>query len=397
VKLLEHQAKERLRSIGIECPTGRVARSPEEAAAVARELGRVVIKAQVPIGGRGKAGGVKLVQTPEEAAEAARQILGMEIHGYSVPSVLCEEVLEIVKEIYLGVSVDRDRRCLVVILSFAGGMEIEAVAEHNPEQIAKLWPDPFAGPLPFEIRRLTLAALGAVGGDPGLPKGGYLAELVPLVQRLFELAQRLDASLCEINPLVLTRSGQLIAGDAKLEIDPSAEFRHRDLVRELGPDAAAATSGDDPLEAEANRRGLTYVHLGGNVGIIGNGAGLVMNTLDLVKQQGGSPANFLDIGGGAKAEVVKSALEMVLLDPGVKGVFVNIFGGITRGDEVARGLIAARDELGIKLPLVVRMTGTRDQEGRQLLEQAGIIPAVSAVEAARKVVELVQAWGGQLR
>ncbi|MGA2873007.1 MAG: ADP-forming succinate--CoA ligase subunit beta [Candidatus Dormibacteria bacterium] len=395
MKLLEHQAKERLRSVGIECPRGRVARSPEEAAAAARELGRVVIKAQVPIGGRGKAGGVKLVETPEEAAEAARQILGMEIRGYTVPSVLCEEALEIAREIYLGVTVDRDRRGMVVILSFAGGMEIEEVAEHDPEKIAKLWPDPFTGPLPFEVRQLTLTALSAVGGDPGLPKGAYLTSLVPLVQRLFELSQRLDASLCEINPLVLTKSGQLVAGDAKIEIDQNAEFRHRDLVTELGPDAASATSGDDPLEAEANRRGLTYVHLGGNVGIIGNGAGLVMNTLDLVKQQGGSPADFLDIGGGAKAELVKSALEMVLLDPAVEGVFVNIFGGITRGDEVARGLIAARDELGIKLPLVVRMTGTREQEGRQLLEEAGITPAVSAVEAARKVVDLVQAQGGQ--
>ncbi len=216
-------------------------------------------------------------------------------------------------------------------------------------------------------------------------------EAVPVVQRLFGLSQQLDASLCEINPLVVTASGQVIAGDAKIEIDQNAEFRHHDLVRQLGPDAAAATSGDDPLEVEAGRRGLTYVHLGGSVGIIGNGAGLVMNTLDLVKQHGGSPANFLDIGGGARAEVVKQALEMLLLDPAVKGVFVNIFGGITRGDEVARGLISARDELHMTVPLVVRMTGTREEEGRQLLEAAGITPAVSAPEAARKIVELVAA------
>jgi len=394
VKLLEHQAKERLRGVGIECPTGRVARSPQEAEKAAQELGPVVIKAQVPIGGRGKAGGVKLAKTPAEAHDAAAAILGMEIHGYSVASVLCEEALQIVKEIYLGVTVDRDRRSMVVILSFAGGMEIEEVAENSPEKIAKLWPDPFAGPQPFEIRELVLRALEAVGGDETLPKGRYLAELVPVVQRLFQLSQQLDASLCEINPLVVTQSGQLIAGDAKIEIDQNAEFRHHDLVRELGPDASAATSGDDPLEVEARRRGLTYVHLGGNVGIIGNGAGLVMNTVDLVKQQGGSPANFLDIGGGAKAEVVKQALEMLLLDPAVKGVFVNIFGGITRGDEVARGLISARDELGLTLPLVVRMTGTREEEGRQLLEAAGITPAESAPEAARKIVDLVGAQGG---
>lgn len=394
MKLLEHQAKERLRRAGIECPTGRVARSPQEAEQAARELGATVIKAQVPIGGRGKAGGVKLARTPAEAHQAAAAILGMEIHGYTVPSVLCEEALEIAKEIYLGVTVDRDRRCMVVILSFAGGIEIEEVAANSPEKIAKLWPDPFAGPQAFEIRELTLRALAAAGGDDSLSKARYLSELVPLVQRLFKLAQDLDASLCEINPLVVTKSGQVIAGDAKIEIDQNAEFRHRDLVMELGPDAAAATSGDDPLEVEARRRGLTYVHLGGSIGIIGNGAGLVMNTLDLVKQQGGSPANFLDIGGGAKAEVVKQALEMLLLDPEVKGVFVNIFGGITRGDEVARGLITARDELGFKLPLVVRMTGTREEEGRALLEEAGITPAVSAPEAARKIVELLSSGGG---
>ncbi len=393
MKLLEHQAKERLRSVGIECPTGRVARSPQGAQKAAQELGPVVIKAQVPIGGRGKAGGVRLANTPEEAHDIAAAILGMEIHGYSVPSVLCEEALDIAKEIYLGVTVDRDRRSLVVILSFAGGMEIEEVAEHSPEKIAKLWPDPFAGPQPFEIRELTLRALAAVGGDDTLPKGRYLAELVPVVQRLFKLSQELDASLCEINPLVVVRSGQVVASDAKIEIDQNSEFRHQDLVRQLGDDASAATSGDDPLEVEARRRGLTYVHLGGSVGIIGNGAGLVMNTLDLVKQQGGTAANFLDIGGGAKAEVVKQALQMVLLDPEVKGVFVNIFGGITRGDEVARGLIDARAELKMTLPLVVRMTGTREEEGRQLLQAAGITPAVSASEAARKIVGLVGAQG----
>jgi succinyl-CoA synthetase beta subunit len=391
VKLLEHQAKEQLRGAGIECPTGRVARSAQDAQRAAEELGPVVIKAQVPIGGRGKAGGVKLARTPAEAHDAAAAILGMEIHGYSVPSVLVEEALQIAKEIYLGVTVDRDRRSQVVILSFAGGMEIEEVAEHSPEKIAKLWPDPFAGPHPFEIRQLALQALAAVGGDDSLPKGRYLTSLVPVVQRLFGLSQQLDASLCEINPLVVTTSGQVIAGDAKIEIDQNAEFRHHDLVRQLADDGGAATSGDDPLEVEARRRGLTYVHLGGSVGIIGNGAGLVMNTLDLVKQHGGSAANFLDIGGGARAEVVKQALEMLLLDPEVRGVFVNIFGGITRGDEVARGLISARDELHMSLPLVVRMTGTREEEGRRLLEAAGITPAVSAAEAASKIVELVGA------
>ncbi len=234
-----------------------------------------------------------------------------------------------------------------------------------------------------------------MGGEGTLPKGSLLNQLVPLVQRLYALCQRLDATLCEINPLVVSAQRRLIAGDGKIEIDQNAEFRHQDLVKELGDDQQAASSGDDPLEVEAKRRGLTYVHLGGDVGVIGNGAGLVMNTLDLVKQHGGEPANFLDIGGGAKAEVVANALEMVLLDPAVKGIFINIFGGITRGDEVANGVVAARDQLGISVPLVVRMTGTREEEGRAILERAGIVPAVSAPEAAAKIVELVAAQGGR--
>jgi succinyl-CoA synthetase beta subunit len=395
VKLLEHQAKAQFRQVGIECPMGRLAHSPDQAAQAARELGRIVIKAQVPIGGRGKAGGVKLAADEEEARRAAEQILGMDIRGFTVPAVLCEEALDIARELYLGVALDRDRRSLVVMLSFAGGMEIEEVAETAPEKIAKLWPDPFSGPHPFEIRRLALDALAAVQGEVTLPKGKLLTQLVPLVQNLYSLCQRLDATLCEINPLVITAQQRLIAGDGKVEIDQNAEFRHHDLVKELGDDQDAASSGDDPLEVEAKRRGLTYVHLGGDVGVIGNGAGLVMNTLDLVKQHGGEPANFLDIGGGAKAEVVRNALEMVLLDPAVKGIFVNIFGGITRGDEVANGVIAARDQLGIRVPLVVRMTGTREEEGRAILEQAGIVPAVSAPEAADKIVKLVAAEGGE--
>ncbi|MHB1526329.1 MAG: ADP-forming succinate--CoA ligase subunit beta [Candidatus Dormibacteria bacterium] len=393
MKLLEHQAKSQFRSVGVECPMGRVAHTPEEAARAAAELGAVVIKAQVPIGGRGKAGGVKLARTPEEARAAAAQILGMDIRGFTVPTVLCEQALDIARELYCGVALDRDRRSLVVMLSFAGGMEIEEVAETAPEKIAKLWPDPFAGPQAFEIRQLALDALAAVGGDQSIPKSALLAQLVPLVQRLYSLSQRLDATLCEINPLVITAAGRLIAGDGKIEIDQSAEFRHHDLVAELGDDQGATSSGEDPLEVEAKRRGLTYVHLGGSIGVVGNGAGLVMNTLDLVKQHGGEPANFLDIGGGAKAEVVRQALEMVLLDKQVRGIFVNIFGGITRGDEVATGLVAARDQLHIQVPLVVRMTGTREAEGRQILEAAGITPAVSAPEAAQKIVELTREGG----
>ncbi|HEX6537673.1 MAG TPA: ADP-forming succinate--CoA ligase subunit beta [Candidatus Dormibacteraeota bacterium] len=393
MRLLEYQAKQRFAAAGIAVPQGRLARTPAEAGAAARELGTVAIKAQVPIGGRGKAGGIAVAHTPEEAEREAARILAMDIRGYPVRSVWCETGLDIAAELYLGIALDRDRRRLVVIFSAAGGMEIEQVAAEAPERIAKLWPDPFAGPLPFELRALAFAGLG---GAPDLrPRAGALAaQLATLGDRLYRLAVSLDAVTCEINPLALTGEGALVAADGKLEIDENAEFRQQDLIAELRgeeePDDATL-SGADPLEVEARRRGLTYVHLGGSVGVIGNGAGLTMNTVDLVKQQGGDPANFLDIGGGAGADKVRNALEMVLLDPQVRGVFINVFGGITRGDEVARGVIAARDELHLTTPLVVRMTGTMEEEGRRLLEAAGIVPATSPTEAARKIVELTRA------
>ena len=393
MRLLEYQAKQRFAAAGIAVPQGRLARTPAEAGAAARELGTVAIKAQVPIGGRGKAGGIAVAHTPEEAEREAARILAMDIRGYPVRSVWCETGLDIAAELYLGIALDRDRRRLVVIFSAAGGMEIEQAAAEAPERIAKLWPDPFAGPLPFELRALAFAGLG---GAPDLrPRAGALAaQLATLGDHLYRLAVSLDAVTCEINPLALTGEGALVAADGKLEIDENAEFRQQDLIAELRgeeePDDATL-SGADPLEVEARRRGLTYVHLGGSVGVIGNGAGLTMNTVDLVKQQGGDPANFLDIGGGAGADKVRNALEMVLLDPQVRGVFINVFGGITRGDEVARGVIAARDELHLTTPLVVRMTGTMEEEGRRLLEAAGIVPATSPTEAARKIVELTRA------
>jgi succinyl-CoA synthetase beta subunit len=389
MKLLEYQAKQRFASAGIAVPDGRLARTPDEAAAAAEQLGRIAVKAQVPIGGRGKAGGIAVVDTPEDARREAARILSMDIRGYPVRSVWCETGLSIASELYLGITLDRDRRRFVIIFSTAGGMEIEQVAVDAPEKIAKLWPDPFAGPLAFEVRHLAFAGMAHA---PALRDRAakLAAELVTLTTRLYTLAVQLDALTCEINPLVLTPEGQLVAADGKLEIDENAEYRHAELVAEVARDSAGddGRTGDDPFEVEARKRGLTYVHLDGNIGVIGNGAGLTMNTLDLVKQHGGEPANFLDIGGGASAERVHNALEMVLLDPNVRGVFVNIFGGITRGDEVARGVIAARDDLRITKPLVVRMTGTMEEEGRRLLEDAGIVPATSAPEAAEKIVQL---------
>ena len=317
-------------------------------------------------------------------------MLSMDIRGYPVRSVWCETGLEIDTEFYLGITLDRERRRMAIIFSAAGGMEIEQVAEHAPEKIAKLWPDPFIGPQAFEIRQMAFAALAHA---PRLRDRAakISAQLVSLTQQLYGIAVALDAVTCEINPLVLTTGGTFIAADGKIETDENADYRHAALAKEVLRDSLGDdnVSGDDPFEVEAARRGLTYVHLaGGYVGCIGNGAGLVMNTLDLVKASGGEPANFLDVGGGAGADKVRDALDMVLTDPNVRGVFLNIFGGITRCDEVARGIIAARDQLNITKPLVVRMTGTREEEGRALLRDAGITPGVSATDAARDIVRL---------
>ena len=390
MKLLEYQAKQQFARAGVAIPAGRLARTPEEAEAAARELGRVAVKAQVPIGGRGKAGGIAVVDTPEDARREAARILAMDIKGYPVRSVWCETGLEIAHELYLGVTLDRDRRRLVIIFSAAGGMEIEQVAEEEPEKIGKLWPDPFRGPQAFEVRALALEGLKHAP-ELEAQRGRLAGQIATLAQTLYRLADELDAVTAEINPLVVTPDGTLVAADGKLEIDENAEYRHKELAAELKKDMEGddGATGEDPYEAEAKRRGLTYVHLpGGTIGCIANGAGLAMNTLDLVKQVGGNPNNFLDIGGGASAEKVRDSLDMILTDPDVRGVFINIFGGITRGDEVARGIIQARDELGITKPLVVRMTGTNEEEGRRLLAEAGITPGVSAVDAAKAIVEL---------
>jgi succinyl-CoA synthetase beta subunit len=374
VKFLEYQVKERFKAAGIPVPDGRLARTPEEAVLAAGSLGAIAVKAQVPVGGRGKAGGIKLARTPMDAKRAAEEILGMTIKGYVVKEVWCEVAQEITREFYLGLTMDRDARKPVLILSAQGGMEIEEVAESHPDAIAKLHPDPWRGPLPFEIRELIFRS--------GL--GPLQSQLTPLVSKLYGMARSYDAVTIEINPLALTRDGGLVAADGKLEVDDNATFRHKDLH-------GAEEVEDDPLEAEAKRRHLTYVRLEGWIGVIGNGAGLVMNTLDLVQREGGKAANFLDVGGGAKAEVVRSALELVTSDPHVRGVLINIFGGITRGDEVAKGVIDASAELQLKVPLVVRLTGTREEEGRQMLQDAGITPEATATMAARKVVQLAGA------
>jgi succinyl-CoA synthetase beta subunit len=376
MKLLEYQAKEVLASLGIPIPPGRVARTPDEAAQACADLGPVAVKAQVPVGGRGKAGGIKLAGSAPEARTAAEQIIGMDIKGFRVPLVYCETALDIAAELYLGFTVDRDARANILMLSSRGGMEIEQVAEESPEAIARLYPDPWRGPLDFELNELAFAA--------GL--GDRARALVPLIRRLYRAIGEHDAVTAEINPLVVTRDGTLVAGDAKLETDENASYRQRELEERY-----EGVLEGDPYEVEARSRGLTYVSLDGEIGIVGNGAGLCMGTLDMVQRAGGRAANFCDIGGGAKAEVVENALTVILMNPRVRGVLINVFGGITRGDEVARGLVQARDNLGMKLPLVVRLSGTNEEEGRAILVQNGIAPGASGWEAAQKIVELTRA------
>ena len=373
MKLLEYQAKEVLASLGIAIPPGVVARNPDAAAAAFARLGPVAVKAQVPVGGRGKAGGIKLARTEDEARGAAQQIIGMDIKGFKVPLVYCEAALEIEREIYLGFTVDRDARANILMLSGKGGMDIEQVAEESPDSIARLYPNPWRGPLNFELAQLAY--------DAGL--GDLSRPLTGIIAKLYRAIPDYDALTAEINPLVVTKTGEVIAGDAKLEIDDNAAWRHKDLEERYG-----AVLEGDPYEVEAKKRGLTYVSLDGDIGIIGNGAGLCMGTLDLVQRAGGRPANFCDIGGGAKAEVVENALAVILMNPKVKGVVINVFGGITRGDEVARGVVTARDNLKMSLPLVVRLSGTREEEGREILRTNGIEPGVSGWEAAKKIVEL---------
>lgn len=376
MKIHEYQAKEIFAKHGVPIPAGRVARTVDEVEAIAREVAiPVVVKAQVHVGGRGKAGGIKVAKTPEEARTVAQQIIGMDIKGLKVEEVLVEAACDIKEEYYIGITTDRAARRNIVMVSAAGGIDIEEVAATEPEKIAKLHLDPAIGLQDFQIRQLAYNAKL----PPAAAKG-----IGPFLKALFKVYAELDCSLAEINPLVLTGDGTLVAADAKINIDDNALFRHKDLAQ------YQEAQEEDPIEAEAHKRGLTYVRLEGDIGIIGNGAGLVMTTLDVVQREGGKPANFLDIGGGAKAEVVRTAVDTVLLDKNVKGIFFNIFGGITRGDEVAKGLLEAMGSLDIKVPIVVRLTGTRAAEGLALLEGSPLTPAATMQEGARKIVALAK-------
>jgi succinyl-CoA synthetase beta subunit len=372
MKLHEYQSKQIFAKYGIPIPKGRVAATADEAKQIAKELGsRVVVKSQVLVGGRGKAGGIRLAKSPDEAADFAAQILTMEIKGLPVRKVLVDEAANIDAEIYLGITNDRSARRPVMMASAAGGVEIEEVARVSPEKIVQVHIDPLLGLRDYQARDI------AAGID--LPREHWRM-FAQIAQGLWETYLNCDATLAEINPLVITAENQLLAVDGKMLIDDNALFRQTALadLRDLDEDA--------PSEIEARRFGLSFIKLDGNIGCMVNGAGLAMTSMDIIKLFGGSPANFLDIGGGASAEKVAAALRIILSDPSVKAVLFNIFGGITRGDEVARGILAALEEVHTDVPMVIRLVGTNAEEGRQILADAQMITADTLADAARKAV-----------
>ncbi len=384
MKIHEYQAKQLLKQYGVPVPDGQVATTPDEVRSVASAMGRrVVIKGQVHSGGRGKAGAVKLAADANEAEAIGKDLLGKTLFfaqagaDMKINRLLVEEAVDIDREIYVAITQDRVRQKDVLIVSTQGGMDIEEVAHNNPADIAKLFIDPLLGLPDYACRQVLF--------DAGFDKT-LIGKAIPVLKALYAAYVGTDATLAEINPLVITKAGTIIAGDAKWDLDENALYRHPEFA------AFKDEAEMDPIEAEAGRRGIQYVRLeGGDIGIIGNGAGLVMTTMDEVKRAGGQPADFLDIGGGAKAEAVTGSLEIVLSDPNVKGVLFNIFGGITRGDEVAKGIIEGTKSLDIKVPIVIRLAGTRAAEGAALLKDTNLVPAETMQEAAAKIVELAYA------
>ncbi|MBA3430280.1 MAG: ADP-forming succinate--CoA ligase subunit beta [Actinobacteria bacterium] len=379
--LFEYQGKELLRRSEVPVPEGRVASTPEEAYEAARRLGgKVVVKAQVQTGGRGKAGGIRPAANADDARDVAGQILGMDIKGHRVRRVLVERAGDIKAEYYCSFLVDRSARRYLGIMSAEGGIDIEEVAANTPEKIARVHIDPLLGMSPYHARRLVFEA----GLDPGAR-----SEAIAVLPRLFDAFMALDASLVEVNPLVLTGEGRVMALDAKVSVDDSASYRHP-IFEEM------RTAHEVPeQERLAKEKGLNFIQLEGDIGIIGNGAGLVMSTLDVVKAAGGEPANFLDVGGGAGADVLSAALEVITSNPEVKSLLINIFGGITRGDLVAEGIIDALARLDVRTPIVVRLDGTNAEQGRKMLADAPhemLVTAKTMLEGAEEAVRL--AHGG---
>jgi succinyl-CoA synthetase beta subunit len=372
MKLHEYQSKLVFSKYGIAIPKGRVAATASEAKHIAEELGgRVVIKAQVLVGGRGKAGGIRVVKDSNEAEQVATQILSMEIKGLPVRKVLVDEAAAIDQEIYLGITNDRAAKRPVIMVSAAGGVDIEEVAHTNPEKIIKVHIDPLLGIKDYQARNIASAI------DL---RRDYWKSFGEIVKGLYQCYVENDATLAEINPLVITKDKRLMALDGKMLIDDNAMFRHPDLSEMRDNDVEA------PSEIEARKYGLTFIKLDGSIGCMVNGAGLAMATMDIIKLFGGEPANFLDIGGGAGADKVAAAMRIILSDPNVKAILFNIFGGITRGDEVARGILTAMAEVKPKVPMIVRIVGTNAEEAKQLLADAKMITAETLAEAAQKAV-----------
>ncbi|MCX7682349.1 MAG: ADP-forming succinate--CoA ligase subunit beta [Anaerolineae bacterium] len=382
MKLHEYQSKQLFASYGVPIPQGQLASTPDEACRAAGELGYpVVIKAQVLVGGRGKAGGIRLAQTPAEAAEAAEAILSLRIKDLPVRKVLVDQAARIRSELYLGLVVDRANRQLVMMASSEGGVEIEEIARIKPQAIHKVSLNPFLGLRDYHA--LTLAKAIGLGAE-------HMRAFSQIARGLYEAFTHWDASLAEINPLAVTESGELLALDGKMVLDDNALFRHPELESWRDVDE------ETPAEREARLAGLSYVQLDGDIGCMVNGAGLAMATMDVIKHFGGAPANFLDIGGGARAERVATALRLLLADAHVRVVLFNIFGGITRCDEVARGIVAALEEVQPTVPMVARLVGTNEQEGREILLASGyhLITAATLEEAARKAVAAARGEAG---
>ena len=376
MKIHEYQAREIMARAGVPFSRGRVATTPEEVEIIGKEFGvPVVVKAQVHVGGRGKAGGVKIAKSPEEAKQVASQMLGMNLKGLIVKKVLVSECIDIASEAYLGVIVDRKSKRPVMMVSGAGGVEIEEVAKQTPEKIHKLTIDPLFGLRSFEARNLSFKLYS---------DGAIAAKATKVLQQLYQVFLSCDASLVEINPFVTTPKGEAIALDAKINIDDNALSRRPDIeaLRDLEEEA--------PAEVKARKKDLTFIRLEGNIGCVVNGAGLAMATMDLVKLYGGEPANFLDIGGSSNPEKVTTAMEIILEDQNVKAILFNIFGGITRCDDVANGLVESLSKREVRVPIVIRLAGTNEEKGRQILAKSRIVSAVSMSEAVKKVVALAQ-------
>jgi succinyl-CoA synthetase beta subunit len=382
MKLFEYEAKTMLAKYGILTPQGGLATSTSQASEVAAKLKpSFVVKAQVLVAGRGKAGGILFANNVEEVAKAASKLLNMRIKGIPVRSIWVEEKIQIKRELYFGITTDRSKQSYVAVASAVGGMEIEEIAKKTPDKVIKVPINPELGLRSFQTREIA-RKIGYAGNQ--------ISELARILEKLYKVGMDNDAELIEMNPLVETNDGEFMAADARIIIDDNALFRHQELKKRLLEGESELT----PQELEAMKNDLAYVELDGNIGVIGNGAGLVMATLDTIQYYGGKPANFLDVGGGAPSEKIALSLKIVLSDPKVKALFINILGGITRCDEVAKGILEAKEKVGVTKPKVIRLVGTNEEEGKKMLTEAGIHVLESMDEAAQRVVEITNGKGG---